>query len=63
MTTTTDINSMIFHSSTRMNDEISNSFMDVDDPPISAMSNGHSSPTHQLQNGINDDKDDVFHQG
>jgi hypothetical protein len=54
MTTTTDVNSMIFHSSTRMNDEISNSFMDIDDPPIT---NGHTSPTHQ------NDKDNVFHQG
>ncbi len=58
MTTTTDVNSMIFHSSTRMNEELSNSLMDIDDPPIS---NGYSSPAHQ--NGIHDDKDNVFHQG
>jgi hypothetical protein len=58
MTTTTDVNSMIFHSSTRMNEEISNSFMDIDDPPVN---NEHSSSIHQ--NGISDDKDNIFHQG
>ena len=63
MTTTTDVNSIIFHSSSRMNDEISNSFMDVDDTPVSTMTNGHISSTHQVQNGINGEKDDVFHQG
>ena len=51
MTTTTDVNSMIFHSSTRMNEELSNSLMDIDDPSM------------PHQNGIHDDKDNVFHQG
>ncbi|CAF1329015.1 unnamed protein product [Rotaria magnacalcarata] len=77
MTTTTDTNSMIFHPSSRMNDETNNSFilnqsldrMDIDDnshvsiPPPSTTINGHVLP------GINDDdnhvgdKKDVFHQG
>lgn len=64
MTTTTDVNSMIFHSSPRINnDEISNSFMDIDDIQVSTMTNGHISPVHQIPNGVNEDKHDVFHQG
>jgi hypothetical protein len=51
MTTTTDLNSMLFHSSSRINDEISNSFMDIDDIQVSTISNGHLSPTHEIQNG------------
>ena len=58
MTTTTDMNTMIYH--TRMNEELSNSFMDTDDTSIATISNGHSSPLH----GISNEKDDdVFHQG
>jgi hypothetical protein len=63
---------MIFHSSTRMNDENKNSFMlnqsldrmDVDDntqdliPPVSNTINGHISPSHTIENGISDDDDD-----
>ncbi|CAF2979787.1 unnamed protein product [Rotaria sp. Silwood2] len=77
MTTTTDINSMIFHSSSRMNDETNNSFilnqsldrMDIDDNthdlPASTTINGHISSSNPIENGINDDEDkkDVFHQG
>ena len=78
MTTTTDVNSMLFHSSSsRMNDETKNSFilnqsldrMDIDDnTPISNTMNGHISSSHAIENGISDEddeskKDDVFHQG
>jgi len=59
MSTTTDVNSMIFHSSSRIVDEMSNSFMDIDEIPVSTMTNGHISPTHQIQN----EKDNVFHPG
>ena len=72
MTTTTDINSMIFHSSSRMNDETNNSFildqsldrMDIDDnshllipPPSSTTINGH------LLSGLNGDDHDHDHDG
>jgi len=50
---------MIFHSSSRIVDEMSNSFMDIDEIPVSTMTNGHISPTHQIQN----EKDNVFHPG
>jgi hypothetical protein len=43
-----------------MNEEISNSFMDIDDASVSTMSNGHISPSHQIQNGFNDE---VYHLG
>jgi hypothetical protein len=73
MTTTTDVNSMIFHSSSRINDETKNSFilnqsldrMDIDDntqdliTPASTIVNGHiSSSSHSIEN-----KKDIFHQG
>ncbi|CAF1335263.1 unnamed protein product [Adineta steineri] len=76
MTTTTDMNSIGFHSSSRMNDETNNSFllnqsldrMDVDDnthdiiTPSSITMNGHTS---SIENGINNNekKKDIFHQG
>jgi len=63
MTTTTDVSSMIFHSSSRINDEISTSFMDIDDISVSNINIGHLSPTHSIQNEIREEKDDVFHQG
>lgn len=55
MTTTTDMNSMIFHSSPRMNNETNNSFMDIDDIHISTMTNGH---THDIE-----EKETLFHTG
>lgn len=78
MTTTTDINSMVFHPPTRINDETNNSFvlnqsidrMDIDDNThaligqVSTTINGHISPIHVMENGIKDnDKQDIFHQG
>lgn len=59
MTTTTDINSMHFHSSSRMNEDISHSLMEIDDPPITEISHGHSSPKIEHHNTI----ENVFHQG
>lgn len=56
MTTTTDINSMHFHSSTRMNEDISQSLMEIDDPPITEIRHGHSSSNIEQE-------DVVFHQG
>lgn len=69
MTTTTDINSMLFHSSSRMNDETNNSFMlnqsldrmDVDDnthnliTATSTTMNGHVSPSKSIENGLDND--------
>ncbi|CAF4739564.1 unnamed protein product, partial [Rotaria socialis] len=77
MTTTTDINSMMFHSSSRMNDETNNSFilnqsldrMDIDDnshvliPPPSTTINGHVLPGINDDGNLVGDKKDVFHQG
>jgi hypothetical protein len=73
MTTTTDVNSMLFHSSSsRMNDETKNSFilnqsldrMDIDDntqdliTPVSNTMNGHISSSHAIENGISDEDDE-----
>jgi hypothetical protein len=78
MTTTTDVNSMTFHSAPRMNDENNSSFLlnqssasmevDHDDliaPNGTTIVHGHLSPLHPIENGLNDvqEKREVFRLG